>query len=152
MSNSPEQLLHRIIDAASDAVVFTDRGGVIQYWSPGAAATFGYTADEAIGASLDIIIPERLRDRHWKGWDHVMETGVTRYGREVLAVPAVRKDGSSLSIEFTIQLLRDETGAIAGASAIIRDVTTRWQRERDLRARVKELEAKLAAGVAGAGR
>ncbi len=152
MSNSPEELLHRIVDAASDAVVFTDRGGVIRYWSPGAAATFGFAADEAIGASLDIIIPERLRDRHWKGWDHVMETGVTRYGREVLAVPAVRKDGSSLSIEFTIQLLRDESGAIAGASAIIRDVTARWQRERDLRARVKELEAKLAAGVAGAGR
>ncbi len=152
MSYSPEELLRRIVDSASDAVVFTDRGGVIRYWSPGAAATFGFTADEAMGASLDIIIPERLRDRHWKGWDHVMETGVTRYGTEVLAVPAVRKDGSSLSIEFTIQLLRDETGAIAGASAIIRDVTARWQRERDLRARVKELEAKLAAGVAGAGR
>jgi PAS domain S-box-containing protein len=97
-----------------------------------------------MGQSMDIIIPERLRGRHWEGWEKVMETGVTRYGKETLAVPAVRKDGSPLSIEFTIQLVRDDAGAILGAAAIIRDVTARWNRDRDLRRKLKELETQLA--------
>jgi PAS domain S-box-containing protein len=100
---------------------------------------------------MDLIIPERLRSRHWTGWDAVMETGVTRYGgRDLLAVPALRKDGAPLSIEFSIQLLRDDGGAITGAVAIVRDVTARWQKDKELRLRLKELEAKLAARGPGA--
>jgi PAS domain S-box-containing protein len=137
-------LCHRIVEDAGDAVLFADREGVIRFWNAGAEATFGYTAAEAVGQSMDLIIPERLRSRHWDGWRKVMETGVTRYGRDLLAVPALKKDGGSLSIEFTIQLVRDDSGRIAGASAIVRDVTARWNREKELKLRLKELEAKLA--------
>ncbi len=136
-------LCRRIVEGAGDAIMFADREGIIRFWNAGAEATFGYTATEAVGQSLDLIIPERLRGRHWDGWRKVIETGVTRYGRDLLAVPATKKSGESLSIEFTIQLVRDDLGKILGASAIIRDVTVRWNRDKELRQRLKELEAKL---------
>jgi PAS domain S-box-containing protein len=136
----PGELARRIVDGASDAVVFVDRGGAIRLWNAGAEAMFGWSADEALGKSLDLIIPERLRPRHWENWDRVMETGQTRYAREVLAVPAVAKGGRTVSVEFTIQLVRDDAGAILGPVAILRDVTARFQREKELRARLKALE------------
>ena len=139
-------LCQRIIEGAGDAVLYADREGRIRYWNPGAAAMFGWSAVEAVGNSMDLIIPERLRARHWANWDRVMETGVTRYATEVLAVPALRKDGAPLSIEFTIQLVRDDAGAIVGPVAIVRDVSERFRREKELRLRVKELEAKATAG------
>src|SRR5512141_378969 len=137
----PEQLAARIVSTAPEAILYADRAGLIQLWNPGAEAMFGWSAAEAVGRSLDLIIPERLRGRHWDGWEKVMSAGTTRYGAgQLLAVPAQRKDGATLSIEFSIQLLRDEAGAIAGASAIVRDVTERWKREKELRLRLKELE------------
>jgi PAS domain S-box-containing protein len=139
---SPEQLAKRLVDGAGDAILFAGRDGKIQLWNAGAEAMFGWTAAEAVGQSLDLIIPERLRPRHWQNWDHVMETGQTRYGHDVLAVPAATKDGRSLSIEFTIQLVRDDAGRILGPGAIIRDVSARFQRDKELRARLKELEAR----------
>jgi PAS domain S-box-containing protein len=145
MDLSPEQLAARIVAGAADAVLFTDREGAIRLWNAGAERIFGWTAEEAIGKSMDLIIPERLRDRHWQNWDRVMETGVTRYATDVLAVPALRKDGAPLSIEFTIQLVRDDAGRIVGPAALVRDVTARFQREKELRAKVKELETRLAA-------
>ena len=139
---SPGELARRIVESAADAILFVDRGGAIRLWNAGAQAMFGWTAAEAIGQSLDLIIPERLRARHWENWDRVMDTGQTRYAREVLAVPAVTKDGKSISIEFTIQLVRDDAGTILGPVAIIRDVSARFQREKELRARVKALESR----------
>jgi PAS domain S-box-containing protein len=138
------ELVSQVIDIAGDAVLVSDREGVIRYWNAGAEAIFGWTRAEAVGQSMDLIIPERLRVRHWSGWDHVMQTGVTRYGKELLAVPAARKDGTPLSVEFTIQLVRGPAGAIVGVGAILRDVTARWQKDRELKKRVAELEAKLA--------
>ncbi len=135
-------LAARIVEETGDAILFADRDGVLRLWNRGAERMFGWSAAEAIGQSMDMIIPERLRARHWDGWNRVMETGVTRYGTEVLAVPAVRKDGQTISIEFTIQLIRDASGRILGPSAVIRDVTARFKREKELRARLKELEAK----------
>jgi PAS domain S-box-containing protein len=143
MELSFEQVAARIVEGAADAILFTDRGGVIRLWNRGAERIFGWTADEAIGKTLDLIIPERLRPRHWENWDRVMETGQTRYATDVLAVPALRKDGAPLSIEFTIQLVRDEAGTIVGPAALVRDVTARFAREKELRARVKALEAKV---------
>jgi PAS domain S-box-containing protein len=140
---TPEGICRRIVEATGDAILFCDREGKIRLWNAGAEATFGWSAGEAIGRSMDLIIPERLRGRHWEGWDKTMATGVTRYGRDLLAVPAVRKDGSPLSIEFTIQLVRDDQGAILGAAAIIRDVTARWNRDKELRKRLKDLESQL---------
>jgi PAS domain S-box-containing protein len=136
-------LCRSIVEGAGDAVLFADRDGRIRYWNAGAASMFGWSAVEALGLSMDLIIPERQRARHWQGWEQVMKSGHTRYGHDILAVPATRKDGSPLSIEFTIQLVRDEAGAIVGASAIVRDVTERWTRDRELRKRLADLEQKI---------
>lgn len=137
-----EHLYQQVIENAADAIIAADRMGIIRLWNTGAELMFGYTAEEARGKSLDLIIPERFRTRHWEGYRKVMETGVTRYGRDLLAVPGIRKDGTRISLEFTIVLIRDETGAPAGTAAIIRDVTTRWQQEKALKERGAALAAK----------
>ena len=142
-----EWLAARIVAGSPDAILFADREGKIRLWNAGAEAVFGWRADEVLGRSMDLIIPERLRARHWSGWDKVMETGVTRYGSgQLLAVPALRKDGASISIEFSIQLLRDEAGAILGPVAVVRDVTERWKREKELHRELKELKARVGTG------
>ena len=127
-------MFQRLVEELPEAVIVSDRLGVILYWNRAAEAMFGHPAAEAVGQSLDLIIPERFRARHWEGYRTVMSTGVTRYGRELLAVPAIRKDGGLISLEFSITLLRDDTGELTGAAAIIRDVTARWKRERASRA------------------
>jgi PAS domain S-box-containing protein len=137
---APAWLCQQLVAEAPDAILFADRAGVIRLWNRGAEALFGYTAAEAIGQTLDLIIPERLRARHWEGYHRVMATGVTRYDRALLAVPALHRDGRRISLEFTITLLRDETGTLLGAAAIIRDVTARWEREKALRERLAALE------------
>ncbi|MGI6855980.1 PAS domain S-box protein [Mesorhizobium sp. 1B3] len=127
-------LAQAVLAASGDAILATDRQGVIRFWNPGAVRIFGFSRKEALGASLDIIIPERLRQRHWSGWEHVMATGETRYGEgDLLAVPAVTKDGRQISVEFTIILLRDGTHEIHGMAAILRDVTTRFEEIRRLK-------------------
>jgi PAS domain S-box-containing protein len=103
---------------------------------------FGYTGSEALGQSLDLIIPERLRHRHWEGYREVMQTGHTRYGSEVLRVPAVHKDGRTLSIAFTVALLYPPDRQTRIIAAIIRDETSRWKEERALRQRLAELEGR----------
>lgn len=138
----PDRLFRRLVEEMPEAVVFADRQGAIRLWNPGAEAMFGYSAEEALGRSLDLIIPERYRARHWDGYRQVMSTGATRYGQRLLAVPAVRKDGRRMSIEFSIALLRDEHGEVIGAAAVVRDVTARWQADRELRKRVAALEAR----------
>jgi len=136
-------LYRRIVEATPDAVIFADREGIIRLWNAGAEAIFGYNAEEAIGHSLDLIVPEGLRARHWEGYERVMETGVTRYGgRELLAVPAVRQDGARVSLEFSVALVRDDSGELIGITAILRDVTERWQRDRALRQQLAELQSR----------
>lgn len=137
-----EWLCQNIVQQTQIAVIFSDRQGVIQLWNSGAEAMFGYTADESIGQSLDIIVPERQRARHWEGYDKVMASGASKYGREMLAVPATRKDGTRISIEFTIVLVRSPSGDVLGAAAIMQDVTARWQQQKQLRERLAALEAK----------
>jgi PAS domain S-box-containing protein len=123
-----------------EAVIFADRQALVRLWNRAAETMFGYSADEALGQSLDLIVPERFRARHWEGYRHVMATGVTSYGQQLLAVPAIRKDGQRISIEFSIALLKDERGEVTGAAAVVRDVTARWQAERELRRRLAALE------------
>ena len=141
-----DALCRTIVESAPDAIVVGGRDGNVLPWNAGAESIFGFSAAEAMGRPMDLIIPERLRGRHWHGWDQVMKTGHTRYGRDILAVPASRKDGAPLSIEFTIQLVHDDEGRIMGASAIIRDVTDRWTRDRDMKKRLAELEQKARKG------
>jgi PAS domain S-box-containing protein len=139
-----ERLYRQIVEGSPDAFILGDAEGKIRLWNRGAEAIFGFTAAEALGQSMDLIIPERLRGRHWDGYERVMATGSSRYGEgDLLAVPAVRKDGSAISVEFTIQMLKDEAGRITGLVAILRDVTKRFQREKELGRRLKELEAKV---------
>jgi PAS domain S-box-containing protein len=141
----PDRLCREIIDHTPLAVVFGDREGIIRLWNAGAETMFGYAAAEAVGQSMDLIVPEKHRAKHWEGYDRVMHSGVTKYGRDVLAVPALTKDGRRISIEFNVALLHDEAGQVIGAAATISDVTARWEREKALRARMAELEAKVKA-------
>lgn len=138
-----EWLCQEIVEGAQDAIIFADRDGVIHLWNSGAEALFGHRPEEALGKTLDLIIPEGLRARHWEGYRRAIETGVTRFGREILAVPGLRKDGTRVSLEFTILLLRDPSGQLLGAAALVRDVTARWLREKGMKERIAELEAKL---------
>jgi PAS domain S-box-containing protein len=140
-TGSLEGLYQQIIEGAQDAIVFADKEGIIRLWNSGAEAIFGYSAEEAIGETLDLIVPEKLREKHWEGYRKVMDTGVTKYGSDILAVPALKKDDSRLSVEFTIVLLKDDTGKPQGTAAIMRDVTERWQKEKELKKRLAELEA-----------
>ena len=140
--NLADMIAQSILSSRSDAIIATDRTGTILFWNAGAEALFGYPAATAVGSSLDIIIPERLRKAHWKGYRRVMDSGASRYGEgEVLAVPGVRRDGSRISLEFSIAFLRNADGSTAGLVAVLRDVTRRYEELRALRRRLKPSDA-----------
>lgn len=122
-------LSEQIVKENSDAIMFADREGNIRLWNKGAEMMFGYSAAEAEGNSLDLIIPENLRSRHWEGYYKVMATGVTRYETELLSAPGIRKDGSRLSLEFSMVIVRDEEGSILGTGAVIRDIRLAGRRK-----------------------
>jgi PAS domain S-box-containing protein len=133
--------LNQLVEAVGDAIVVCDASGAITLWNPAAERMFGFSQAEAVGQSLDLIIPERQRQRHWDGYNKTMETGQTKYGHDVLRVPALHKDGRPLSIAFTVALLYSPEKTVSAIVAIIRDETVRWGEERTLRQRLKELEA-----------
>jgi PAS domain S-box-containing protein len=137
---SQEWLAQAVVTESAEAIVVTDADGTIRLWNGGAARIFGYSAADALGQSLDLIIPEKLRGRHWKGYEKTMATGITRYGDTLLSVPASHQDGRRLSIEFSVALLRDEAGTIVGISAIMREVSERREADRVLRIRIAALE------------
>ena len=130
-------LYRALAEGCPDAIVVADREGAIRFWNAGAESTFGHTAAEAIGQSLDIIIPENLRARHWSGFRHTMATGTSRYGHgDLLSVPGLTRDGRKISVEFTIVLLRDGAQAVTGTVAVMRDVTKRFEEMRELKRRL----------------
>jgi PAS domain S-box-containing protein len=135
--------LEQLVTTAGDAIVAADPQGAIVLWNPAAERIFGYSRAEALGRSLDLIIPERYRERHWHGYRKVMQSGETRYGTEVLRVPASRKDGRPLSIAFTVGLIKGPDGKVQFIVAIMRDDTARWSEERALKKRLAEAESKL---------
>jgi len=134
----------QVVEAVGDAVVASDASGAISLWNPAAQRMFGFTEKEALGQSLDIIIPQRQQQRHWDGYQKTMATGQTKYGNDVLRVPAVHKDGHSLSIAFTVALLHTPDKKVSAIVAVIRDETTRFAEDRNLRKRLMELESQLA--------
>lgn len=147
MTDAANDKLYRLIaEGIPDAVIFADREGIIRIWSPGAERMFGFTAADAVGQSLDLIIPENLRARHWEGYRRVMETGETHYGTKLLSAPALRGDGGRISTEFSMALVREDGGAMAGSGAVIRDVTERWQKEKAMKERLAELEKRESEG------
>ncbi len=142
---APGASLYRaLVEGCPDAIVVADCAGMIRLWNGGAEATFGQTPAEAIGKSLDLIIPENLRKRHWDGYNAVMASGATKYGTESLKVPALHRSGRRLSIEFRVMLLRNDGGAIIGIAAFLRDVTAAWTEQQELRKRLAALEGREA--------
>jgi PAS domain S-box-containing protein len=136
----PVDFCTRLVEGTPDAVIYADSDGTIRFWNPGARRIFGFAPEEALGGSLDLIIPEGLRARHWEGYRRTMETGETRYGTgDLLAVPARTKDGRRISVEFTIVPFRTPEGQMRGIAAVLRDVTTRFEEIRALRREVAAL-------------
>lgn len=131
----------QLVEAIGDAVVVCDAAGAITLWNPAAERMFGFSPAEALGQSLDLIIPERQRQKHWDGYHKTMATGQTKYGHDVLRVPALHKDGRPLSIAFTVAMLHTPDNAVSAIVAVIRDETVRWNEERVMRQRIRELEA-----------
>jgi PAS domain S-box-containing protein len=136
-------LAEAVVTESAEAIVVTDPQGIILLWNTGAAKIFGFSAADVVGQSLDVIIPEKLRARHWQGYEQTMLTGYTRYGDKLLAVPALHKDGHRLSIEFSVALLRDHANQIVGISAIMREVTERREAEKALRTRLSEVQKQV---------
>jgi PAS domain S-box-containing protein len=137
--------LHELVSVMGDAVIVSDPEGLITLWNGAAERIFGYSEAEALGQSLDIITPERLRERHWEGYEKTMKTGITRYGADVLQVPAIDKAGRNFSIAFTVALLHGADGKVSGIAAVIRDDTRRFDKDRSQRKRINELEAQVKA-------
>jgi PAS domain S-box-containing protein len=134
MAFAVDPFARELVQHAPDAIVYADAQGIIRFWNKGAERIFGFAAAEALGQSLDIIIPERLRARHWEGYHEVMRTGRSRYGAgDLLSVPSVTKAGQRLSIEFTVLPMHDGEGRLAGIAAIMRDVTARFEEMKRLR-------------------
>ncbi len=135
----------QLVAAVGDGIIASDAEGKIVLWNPGAERIFGWSEAEALGQTLDLITPERLRKRHWEGYDKSMATGTTKYGNDLLKVPALHKDGRPMSIAFTVAMLFDDQHKVSAVIAVIRDDTARFNDDRALRKRVTELEAQLAA-------
>lgn len=129
-----------ILEQAPDAILYADREGIVRYWNSGAERIFGFSRDEALGQSLDLIIPERHRARHWEGYHKTMASGETRYGLDLLSVPALHKNSQQFSSEFSIVMLKDEDGVVLGVAAIMRDITARHNKEKALREKLAALE------------
>ena len=133
-----------VIESIGDAVIAADATGAVILWNPAAQRMFGHTEAEALGQSLDLIIPQRQQQRHWDGYNKTMETGITRYGNDVLRVPAVHKDGHVLSIAFTVAMLHSPEGKVSSIIAVVRDETKKFAEDRELRKRLTELESRRA--------
>ena len=131
----------QLVQAFGDGVIVCDAAGAIVFWNAASTRIFGFTEQDALGQSLDLIVPQRQQQRHWDGYHKTMATGETRYGTDLLRVPALHKEGKPLSIAFTVALLHGPDGKVSGIAAVVRDDTARWNEERALRARVRELEA-----------
>jgi len=137
----PDDFAARMVADCPDAIVFADAQGKIRLWNEAATRVFGFSEAEALGESLDLIVPERLRARHWQGYDHVMKGGESRYGTgDLLSVPARHKDGRQISVEFTILPLHDDADRILGIAAFLRDVTARFEEVRSLRRELASLK------------
>jgi PAS domain S-box-containing protein len=132
--------LSQLVACVGDAIIVVDAHEKIVLWNPAATRIFGYSEEEALGSTLDLIVPERQRHRHNEGCRKSMDTGITRYGTSLLKVPALHKSGSMLSIAFTVGMLFDEHQKVNGIVALIRDETERFAQERILKQRIADLE------------
>ena len=137
--------LKQLVAGAGDAILVCDAGGAITLWNPAAERIFGFSEAEVLGQSMDLIIPQRQRQRHWDGYHKTVETAITKYGADLLRVPALHKDGHTISIAFTVSMIFSADQKVTGIVAFVRDETSRFNEERNLRKRLSEVEAQLAA-------
>jgi PAS domain S-box-containing protein len=145
MTPDPDHFARTLVAGMPDAIVYADQAGLIRVWNAGAVRMFGFSEQDVLGHSLDVIIPANLQGRHWHGYRETMRTGKTRYGDgQILAVPAVCKDGTRISVEFTIVPFTDDAGQMAGIAAIMRDTTARFE---ELRALRKQIAASQTGGT-----
>ena len=133
-----------LVTSVGDGIMASDAQGLITLWNPACERMFGFTQADALGKSLDLIIPQRQQKPHWDGYHKTMETGITKYGNDVLRVPAVHKDGHTLSIAFTVSMLHNPDGSVSAIVAVIRDESIKFAQERALKKRITELEMELA--------
>lgn len=139
-----EALDAAVLRQISDAVVITDAEGIVRFWNPAATRIFGHHEHEALGQSLDLMIPEKHRERHWSAWKETMESGQSRYSDgDLLAVPGLHKDGHRISLEFSITLLKDSRNRIQAVAAVMRDVTARFEETKQLKTRLRALERRV---------
>ncbi len=131
-----ESLFESLVRLASDAIVFADREGTIRVWNSGAERIFGYSENEAVGKSLDIIIPEKMRENHWKGYKRAMESGYTKYEGKLMPTKAVRKGNDTIYVEMSLSIIK-EGDEVKGALAIMRDITERWLKEKEMKKRLE---------------
>ena len=125
-------------DQAPDAVIFAGTNGVIEVWNSAASTLFGFSSDEALGHSLDLIIPERFRDAHWKGFERALADGDTKYRGQVLPTRSQRKDGTTIYVELTFAIVKNASGGVIGALAHARDITERFLKEREQRQQAQQ--------------
>jgi len=121
----PTDLIRAMVQQASEALIYADRGGMIRLWNSGAEVIFGYKAAEVLGQSLDVIVPERFRQAHWDGFNKALASGEAKYAGRVMTTRSMHKDGSKLYVEMSFGLVRDASGAVVGSLAVGRDVTER---------------------------
>ena len=133
-------VFRRIVEQTTDAIIFADREGLIRIWNQGAESVFGFPAGEVLGKSLDVIIPEELRKKHWEGYGKAIETGRTRLGSRVLTTRSCHKDGSRLYVDLSFAVIVDDSGHAEGTLAIGRNVTERYLADKTLRKHAAELE------------
>jgi PAS domain S-box-containing protein len=131
-----------ILECISEALIFADQDGVIRIWNPGAESIFGYTSDEAVGQSLDLIIPEHLRKAHWDGFNRAVSRGTTAYGRRSVITRSLHKSGQQLYVDMSFAVVNNHAGETIGATAIARNATERYLEEKNLRRQLAELTAK----------
>ena len=143
-------LYQAIVEQSPEAFIFADTSGTIRLWNRGAEAIFGYAPAEVLGRSLDVIIPEQLRTAHWTGFRNALATGVTKYAGHVLTTRSMHKDGRRLYVDLSFALVKDNGGSVTGALAIGRDATARYVADKELRARVAQLEKQTATAPAQA--
>ena len=134
-----------LVTGVGDGIMAANAKGLITLWNPACTRMFGFTEADAMGKSLDLIIPQRQQKPHWDGYNKTMATGITKYGNDVLRVPAVHKDGHILSIAFTVSMLHNPDGSVSAIVAVIRDESVKFAEERALKKRINELEMQLAA-------
>jgi len=141
-----DQVVRALLDQSPDAVILAGTDGLVSFWNAAAERVFGFSAEKAIGESLDLIIPEQFREAHWKGFDHALGEGDTKYRGQALATRAVRADGETIYVELSFAIVKDGEGTVLGALATARDITERFNREREMRRKLRELEQQKAAG------